>query len=211
MITMGEGEVNSCNKRYGSNRHQKTKNKSLYSPFLYWQADDLMAAQITGTIKQDQDCTEEEDLFVLLLSNLYHLKYDLFDFLPFMISKVSNQSLKLIVLETSSYIDSQILRFNMIFKLLNEKCKERNSCVAGNLDLKTYFYCLMDESSAFKSDYALLSKLFLVESTTVTTLLLIKQLAKRIKNKSIYSLIQESLKAAIERKSALGKVVSALI
>jgi len=170
-----------------------------------------MAAQDTSVKKQNRDCTEEEDLFILLLSNLYHLKYDLLEFLPFMISKVSNQALKLIVLDTSSYIDSQVLRFNMIFKMLDEKCEARNSCVTGNLDLRTYFYCLTDESSAFKSDYALLTKLFLLESTTVTTLVLIKELAKRIRNKSIYSLIQESLRAAIHRKGELGKVVSTLI
>ena len=169
-----------------------------------------MAAQVVTEKKQNRDCTEEEDLFVLLLSNLYHLKYDLLEFLPFMISKISNQALRLNVLDASSYIDSQILRFNMIFKLLEEKCEARNSCVTGNLDLRTYFYCLTDESSAFKSDYALLSKLFLIESTTVTTLSLIKELAKRIKNKSIYTLIQESLKAAVHKKAELGKVVTGL-
>jgi len=156
-------------------------------------------------LQGDTDATalnkkEVTSIFIETLTDIYTVKTHLLEYLPLISQNATALSLKLAILDTSIDIKAQLLRLNMIMKMLKEILHLTPRESYNDFNLNNYLKSGLDNANPYKTDVALLTHLIMIEGIQVTTFTLMKKMSHAFGNKTITDLINENLKDSLENQ-----------
>ncbi|MHB8208447.1 DUF892 family protein [Mucilaginibacter sp.] len=143
---------------------------------------------------------EVTSIFVDTLTDIYTVKGHLLDYLPLMARKATARSLKLAILDTSIDIKAQLLRLDMVMKMLKKISHKTPRQSYNDFNLNTYMNSGLDIANPYKTDVALLTHLIMIEGIQITTFTLMKKMSHAFGNNTISDLINENLKDSMENQ-----------
>jgi len=146
--------------------------------------------------------SEITDIFVKVLSDTYSLKKFLLSQLPKMTYKSKDMHLKMLIVNSGSYLNSEMLRMEIAMKQLNKVLTNDLSIVGDGLDFEKYLLKDIDQASIY-NDVKLLNHLMLLVGIEINSFRLMAVLSKHLKPKTINELMNLNLSGAIKYQKML--------
>ncbi|RYE15338.1 MAG: DUF892 family protein [Sphingobacteriaceae bacterium] len=162
----------------------------------------------SGTSGSTDDYTK---LFTITVSDIYLGKAVLYDYLPLMVSRATNQELKRTILNVAISISAQLLRLNFILAILRQILLNHTPLVREMADLPAYLERDLLDISDYSTDVLLLVHLTIVETKEVEAFLLLQKLARKLQNKNITQYLHHNLQDALSSKVALEQLLDSFV
>jgi len=146
-------------------------------------------------------------LFLITTSKVYFAKAKLYDYLPLMLSRATNQNLKTIVSDITFSVSSQLSGLNFILEQLKQILIVHTPVMHQMEDLDEYLESELAGISNYSTDVLLLGHLNTIESNEIEALRLLQMLALKFYNKTTFEDISRYLQGALNTKKALDQLL----
>jgi ferritin-like metal-binding protein YciE len=123
------------------------------------------------------DVQEMTTLFIHALSDIFNMKTYLISYLPALSSKASFNLLKTTMLNSCVSINTEIIRMNAIFKILNQKRDLVQPVIGDSLNIEQFISKKIEYKNPFQADYALIIHLTVLAGMQISTFQLLSKLS----------------------------------
>ncbi|UOE52407.1 DUF892 family protein [Mucilaginibacter sp. SMC90] len=151
--------------------------------------------------------SEKTDLFITILSDVHNSKVALINHLPFFVSRAYAKDVKLLLLESATIINGQLIRVCLTKNLLGLTLTTQAPMLNGCLNLEQFLKENINSKSP-KTDVIILTHLIIAEGIEIDAFRVLLSLAKNIKPKSIVKLMSVCCKEAHQSKKALKAMLA---
>lgn len=150
---------------------------------------------------------EVMDIFITLLSELHRNKEALINTLPYIASQAHSMEVKMLILESATVINGQLIRICLAKALLGITLYSKSPIFDGCLNLERYLKG-NEEGKSPKVDAIILTHLVIAEGSEVDAFATLTTLGKTLKPKSVVKLMSLCCKEAMLSKRALKVMLS---
>jgi len=150
-------------------------------------------------------------LFTITVSDIYVGKAVLYDYLPLMVKKATDQQLKQTILNVAISISAQLLRLNFILAILKQILLNHTPLAREMADLPQYMERDLQDISNYSTDVLLLVHLAIVETKEIEAFHLLQKLARKLQNRNIAQYLHRNLQDAQNSKLALEQLLDTFV
>ncbi|RYY28606.1 MAG: DUF892 family protein, partial [Sphingobacteriaceae bacterium] len=147
----------------------------------------------------------------ITVSDIYLGKARLYDYLPLMVKKATNQNLKHTILNVAISISAQLLRLNFILAILKQILLNHTPLAHEMSDLPEYLKHDLDDISNYSTDVLLLVHLTIIETKEVEAFRLLQKLARKLHNKQVGQYLQRNFQDALNSKMVLDQLLDSYV
>ncbi len=151
-----------------------------------------------GDKRLDNDALSR--LFIKQVDNVYCIKKNLVTILPALAEQASFADLKTAILENADQLKVQILRMEVIYKLLSASYVDNDCIGLKTISLEAYMAARSDGHLAIEHDLLLLIHLQIIESVETAYFSVLRNIAARVDNPEIETLLDQNLESSINNK-----------
>ncbi|MGF7081036.1 DUF892 family protein [Mucilaginibacter sp. UYCu711] len=151
-----------------------------------------------GHLKMDNASVRK--IFLMQLSNIYSIKTYLVANLPVMANSASFKDLEHAILESVDGIRLQLLRMDVIYRIINETYHPRQCVGVRALTMEAYVTSKAPGMSKLETDLYLLYHLNVVESLEISCFTALHTLALSMPEEDMALLIKQNLDMAKDNK-----------
>jgi ferritin-like metal-binding protein YciE len=151
-----------------------------------------------GHLKLDEDSLRK--VFLMQLGNLFSVKTYLVANLPLIAQSASFQDLKHAILETIADIQLQLLRIEVIYKLIGERYKPQQCMGIRALTTEIFVESKTPDLSHLERDLLLLYHLNNLESIEISSFTFLHEIAASMPLKDMTLLLRQNLDMAKDNK-----------
>ncbi|WP_114940808.1 DUF892 family protein [Mucilaginibacter endophyticus] len=165
------------------------------------------AASVLTPAQQRLTQSEATDLFITILSDVHSTKATLIDHLPFIVSKAYAKDVKLLLLESGTMINGQMIRLCLVQTQLGLSFSTKPPMLNGCLNLDHYLKTNLKAKSS-KSDAIILTHLIIAEAIEIEALRILIELARNIKPKGVVKRLSVCCTEARQNKKVLKEMLA---
>ena len=151
-----------------------------------------------GDLKMDNAALKK--LFLKQLNNIYCIKKHLIQTLPSLADEASFPDLKEAIAESIDQLKMQILRMEVIYKILSSKYSGEKCMGVKTMSLEAYIAARVEDQSPVERDMSLLIHLQITESVEMAYFGVLKNIAASLNNKEIEVLLSQNFDSATSSK-----------
>ena len=150
-------------------------------------------------------------LFTRYISDVYHAKQHISGYLPWMVSRASTPVLRMVLLNTSSEIQVEILRLEFICKIVDCNIHPEDQSAPRPLNLSAMLEAQLKGLEADHADFVLIAHMVFLETMETASFQLLTRLARGMGNKSVVDLLAANLKQAKSNRGALNDLADSYL
>ncbi len=162
-----------------------------------------------GNQKMDEESLKK--VFLMQLSNIYSIKTYLVANLPFMANSASFKDLKLAIMENITDINLQLLRMDVIYKLIGEQYNPRQCLGVRALTMEAYVASKSPGMTNLETDLYMLYHLNVLHGLEISCFSSLRDIAQSIIPNELTQLLKQNLDIAKDNKELCDMITKEYI